>query len=461
MQDFKHITRKKRFTIFDSSRPIQENKRIEPANEMRPCLPEPPARPFMTRFRYPLLFLAVVALLTPVFAILFNYGPKAAKAAISWLNTDARQPSDASESVSPASFAAADRLLGSASLQGEQLAARTEHGETLYFSIMPGLQKHVHDYMAANKVPYGVFIAIEPSTGRILAMTSYSAIDAEWGRKAFYETYPMASLFKIVTASAALENGKINPQSVIHFRGNAVSENPKYWEPGPKGRSNAMDVTCAMGKSVNPVYGKIASDIAGKNAVMQYVQKFGFNQALFPETPVRQSSTCDPADRTTLMRMGAGLEHDVRISPLHAASMMAAIANGGAMMSPRLTDRIVTPKGKVQNGQPAREIRRIVTSETAGALTRMLSSTVTTGTSRKAFHDRRGKPLMPLDIAAKTGSISGTDPKGHYSWFAAYAPAANPRIALVALVINQNKWKIKSSHVGEQALQEFFKKGGV
>jgi cell division protein FtsI/penicillin-binding protein 2 len=106
--------------------------------------------------------------------------------------------------------------------------------------------------MAANKVPYGAFIAIEPSTGRILAMTSYSAIDAEWGRKAFYETYPMASLFKIVTASAALENGKINPQSVIHFRGNAVSENPKYWEPGPKGRSNSMDVTCAMGKSVKP-----------------------------------------------------------------------------------------------------------------------------------------------------------------------------------------------------------------
>jgi cell division protein FtsI/penicillin-binding protein 2 len=88
----------------------------------------------------------------------------------------------------------------------------------------------------------------------------------------------------------------------------------------------------------------------------------------------------------------------------------------------------------------------------------MLSSTVTTGTSRRAFHDRRGRPRLAVEIAAKTGSITGSDPRGHYSWFAAFAPAHNPRIALVALVINQDKWKIKSAQVGEQALEEFFKR---
>ena len=69
----------------------------------------------------------------------------------------------------------------------------------------------------------------------------------------------------------------------------------------------------------------------------------------------------------------------------------------------------------------------LVTPETAAALTRMLSSTVTTGTSRKAFRDRRGKPRLAVDVAAKTGSIDGTDPKGHYSWFAAFAPAQTPK----------------------------------
>ncbi len=88
----------------------------------------------------------------------------------------------------------------------------------------------------------------------------------------------------------------------------------------------------------------------------------------------------------------------------------------------------------------------------------MLSSTVLTGTSRKAFHDRRGRPLLKVQVAAKTGSIDGKDPKGHYSWFAAFAPIQTPRIALVALVINPDKWKIKASQVGEQALEEFFRR---
>jgi cell division protein FtsI/penicillin-binding protein 2 len=65
--------------------------------------------------------------------------------------------------------------------------------------------------------------------------------------------------------------------------------------------------------------------------------------------------------------------------------------------------------------------------------------------------------LGSISIAAKTGSIDGKDPEGHYSWFAAYAPIENPQIALVALVVNQGKWKIKATHVGEKALETFFK----
>lgn len=65
--------------------------------------------------------------------------------------------------------------------------------------------------------------------------------------------------------------------------------------------------------------------------------------------------------------------------------------------------------------------------------------------------------LASINIAAKTGSIDGKDPAGHYSWFAAYAPIEDPQIALVALVINQDKWRIKASHVGEKALEAFFK----
>ena len=253
-----------------------------------------------------------------------------------------------------------------------------------------------------------------------------------------------------------MESKRITPETVIEFRGKATSENPNYWDTSPRGRNNRTDVTYAMAKSINPVYGRIACDVAGKASVMECVNRFGFNQPLLPGTSVKESTASEPQSSHGLMLMGAGLDHEVKISPLHAAVMMAAIANNGKMMAPTLTDRISDSKGGSREVFAPREIRSLVAPETAKALTRMLSRTVTAGTSRRAFHDRRGRPRLDVEVAAKTGSISGSTPRGHYSWFAAFAPTNNPRIALVALVINQDKWKIKSTQVGELALEEFF-----
>ncbi len=355
-------------------------------------------------------------------------------------------------------FELAGRILENAVVNGDQLTAKTADGLHFNYTIQGGLQKRVYDYLAKNQVPYGVFVAIEPSTGRILGMTAYSSVDPAWTKNSVYGLYPMASLFKIITASAALESRKITPESVIEFRGGSTSETPRYWETSPRGKNNRMDVTYAMGKSINPVYGRIAADIAGKTSVMDSVTRYGFNQELFPGIPAKPSQAEAPQSDNDLMLMGAGLNHDVKISPLHAAVIMSAIANGGRMMAPTLTSSITDDNGRKKETFVPREIRRLVTPETASSLTKMLSSTVQTGTSRKAFHDRSGRPLIDVSVAAKTGSINGSDPKGHYSWFAAFAPMQNPRIALVALVINPDKWKIKASQVGQQALDEFFEK---
>jgi cell division protein FtsI/penicillin-binding protein 2 len=369
---------------------------------------------------------------------------------------EAPKAAEAAKQPPVSSFVLASSLLEEAAGPADQLTARTAEGHILHYTVRGDLQKRVHDFMAAYQVPYGVFVAIEPASGRILGMTSYSSVDPGWSKTAYFDLYPMASLFKIITASAALESRKITPETVIEFRGNSYSENPRFWEASPRGKNNRMDVTYAMGKSINPVYGRLACDIAGKASIMECANRFGFNQALLPGTSAKESTANEPQSNHELMLMGAGLDHEVKISPLHAAVIMAAIANGGKMMAPGLTDSITDGKGADKEQFAPQELRSLVSPETATALTRMLSSTVTNGTSRRAFHDRRGRPLLNVPIAAKTGSIDGSDPRGHYSWFAAFAPAQNPRIALVALVINQDKWRIKSAQVGEQALEEFF-----
>jgi cell division protein FtsI/penicillin-binding protein 2 len=137
---------------------------------------------------------------------------------------------------------------------------------------------------------------------------------------------------------------------------------------------------------------------------------------------------------------------------------MATVANGGVMMTPSFAKEILDAKGTPVFTQKPQPLRTVTTPETAASLARMLSTTVVSGTSRKAFHDRRGRPMFAsLRVAAKTGSIDGKDPAGHYSWFAAYAPMEDPQIAIAALVINENKWRIKATYVGEQALEAFFK----
>jgi cell division protein FtsI/penicillin-binding protein 2 len=458
MKDFKHLSRQNRRTGFSFFNFGRSNKNIpRPGKRPSPLLYFPTGKNSVKLKRL-LVSVAILLALIPVSLLVFKKSLSLGREVLTWMgrSASAANVSESPKKLPVSSFITACSLLDDASGPPNQLTASTAEGDLLHFTIRGDLQKRVHDFLAKNQVPYGVFVAIEPATGRILAMTAHSSVEPGWPKNASFDLYPMASLFKIITASAALESRKITPETVIEFRGNATSENPRYWEASPKGRNNRTDVTYAMGKSMNPVYGRLACDVAGKASVMECVNRFGFNQALLPGTSAKDSTAAEPQSNHELMLMGAGLDHEVKISPLHAAVMMAAIANGGKMMAPGLTDRITDRKGADKDIFTPRELRSLVTPDTATALTRMLSSTVTTGTSRRAFHDRRGRPRIDVEIAAKTGSISGNDPRGQYSWFAAFAPAHNPRIALVALVINQDKWKIKSAQVGEQALEEFF-----
>ncbi|KAF0219477.1 MAG: penicillin-binding protein [Geobacteraceae bacterium] len=448
MRDIKHITTKKQRFKFLTGR------RHSSLNAYKDLIESKPTR---SRLRLILPILATVLALYPIFNLLIS-----AKNAISSVNKNASQPAKEikpySELDTGQSFQLAAQSLHASRFDGNRLTAPLPDGGTIVYAIDKELQQRVTKVMEDYKVPYGVFIAIEPKTGRILAMAGHSSMDPSWEQRSFYNLYPMASLFKIITAAAALEQNKVTPDTVFAFRGRLTSENPRYWDVNPRGRNQQMALSTAMGKSVNPVFGRLASDVVGRDPIVSCVERFGFNQILFPGSPTTPSRAVTPQNDTELKLMGAGLCREVKISPLHAASIMAAIANSGVMMQPVLAQEIINVKGETVFTDNPQPVRRLVSPETAGQLARMLTTTVSSGTSRKVFHDRRGRPkLASISIAAKTGSIDGKDPAGHYSWFAAYAPANDPQIALAALVINQDKWRIKATLVGEQALEAFFK----
>lgn len=356
----------------------------------------------------------------------------------------------------PELFPLACSLLPEAKEDSGVLTAYTPDGTQLRYSIDSALQKEVDRYLSSNRPAYALFIAMEPSSGRILGFAT-SSKDPDWGTNAVYRTYPMASLFKMITAASALELNKITPSTEMAYRGKAISENAQNWDPRPKGGSRSIDMTDAMGKSVNPVYGKLASDILGKNALAATCNNFGFNRPLVPGIPAIPSRAALPDSRIGLRISGSGLDHELKVSPLHAASITAAFANNGVMMTPRIVDS-ASKDGKEAAIAPPGALMQVVQPKVAEDLTRMMLTTVTTGTSRKAFGTTDGRRLLSvMKVAAKTGTINGNDPAGQHTWFAAYAPAAKPRIAVLALVINEGKWRIKASNVGEHALTTFFR----
>jgi hypothetical protein len=101
--------------------------------------------------------------------------------------------------------------------------------------------------------------------------------------------------------------------------------------------------------------------------------------------------------------------------------------------------------------------RDTVLPETANAVVRMMVKTVEMGTSRRTFGTPERTPLLSdMDVAGKTGSLSGWTPSVHFEWFAGVAPVGAPRLALSALVVNDSRWKIKGSYVGKEAFNTYF-----
>jgi penicillin-binding protein A len=330
------------------------------------------------------------------------------------------------------------------------------NGSRVTLSLNEELQAQIFNLFRRFDPLYGVFAAMEPDTGRVVALVGYrrgGECDPWLPLKAIY---PAASLIKVVTASAAIERGKVSPQDEISYRGGiyGITRGGIHTRDGrgiPK-----MTLEEAIARSANAVFGKVAVNHVGGPVLEEYLAKFGFGQKIPFDLPVEPSWGQVPKDDYELARTGAGFG-EVYVSPLHVAMIMSAIASGGAMPRPVLIDRIEDNDGEPLYEASPVKWRDTVLPETANAVVRMMVKTVEMGTSHRTFGSPERTPLLhDMDVAGKTGSLSGWTPSVHFEWFAGVAPVGSPRLALSALVVNDNRWKIKGSYVGKEAFNSYF-----
>jgi peptidoglycan glycosyltransferase len=296
----------------------------------------------------------------------------------------------------------------------------------------------------------GAVVAIEPSTGKVRVMVSIPEYDpnlipSQIGQlnrdranqpllnRTTQELYPPGSTFKVVTASAALDTGAVKPETVID--GSSPKEISGVPLENAGGESfGAISVTDALTNSVNTVWAQIGERI-GRDTLVEYMKRFGFYedpQLDYPGSQMIPSGIIngdgdyvdDGFDAGRVAIGQGGLEGEIRSGPLQMAEVAAAIGNGGRLMKPRLTDRIVRKDGRVKEKiQP--DLQAVVMKpETAEQLRAMMSRVVEEGTGTAAA-------LEGIPVAGKTGTAEvGANREFTQPWFICFAPVENPRMAV-------------------------------
>ena len=334
---------------------------------------------------------------------------------------------------------------------GERFASITPR-DNLVFYTLTELQEFVTRTVANAGATHVAVVAMEPKTGAILAVAGKSPTIPNIE---YHAGFPAASLFKVVTAAAAVEEMGIEPNTQITFRGGTYTLNQFNYLPNPRTDRRMMTVGEAMGRSCNPVFGHIGIKYLDGSILARYAQRFGFNRSLQFEASLPSSTAEIPAeDLFELSRTAAGFG-EIRISPIHAAALVSGIANGGLLPKPRIIDRIVTADGATLEQSRPEALQRIVQPSTAASVLEMMRYTTTIGTSRREFM-RGGQPALgAIDVAGKTGTLSGSNPPGLNNWFIGVAPVQNPEIAVAVITVDATH-SSKASRLGRLVMQRFF-----
>ncbi len=334
-------------------------------------------------------------------------------------------------------------------------------GASVYLTIDPRAQAAAYAALAALGKPAAA-VAIDPSTGAILALASYptfdpnlyatldsgqlAKIDKQYRtnpsepllNRAINDTFPPGSTFKIITSSTAYSTGKVaNPATTIPAPvafplpgSSSVIHNDNF---GPCANGSPQIIE-AFTLSCNTAFAKLGVRLGGP-ALVHYAGQFGFNNPNLtiplPVSPsVIPSNLKDPAETA---QSAIGQFNDV-LTPLEEAMMAATVANHGVLMRPYMVQEVRAPDQEVvQNTQPT-QMGRVVSAQVASYLAQMM--TAVTHRPEGTAYLTAGPPATSIPIAGKTGTAqngaTGSNPDD--AVFTCFAPIDNPQIAVGVIV---------------------------
>ncbi|MCD4814662.1 tetratricopeptide repeat protein [bacterium] len=354
-----------------------------------------------------------------------------------------------------------------------------------------GLERSLNTYLPGNSVTLtidstwqraadqamgwrkGSLVALNPKTGEILAMVNHpsfnpNSIDRDWKKivrnknqplknRAMEGLYKPGSIFKIITAAAALES-ELNMDHIfpVNCTGAVRFSGKTFWCWRRHGSIDSLQA--ALDTSCNMAMAEVGFSL-GPDRLYEYSNKFGFGA---PITCSFQSKVLDLSfplatsvapmvndDRYALADRSCGLGQDIAISPLHAAMLAATIANQGKMMSPFFIKEIKNIKGDLLGQGVPSILRTPISPDSAKQIQHFMIDTVRHGIGRKAA-------VEGITVAGKTGT-TGDSRQGLNGWFICFAPAENPQVAVAVYAEKEGTGMDMAAPIARRFLQSVLK----
>ncbi|GAA1620774.1 MULTISPECIES: penicillin-binding transpeptidase domain-containing protein [Brevibacterium] len=337
---------------------------------------------------------------------------------------------------------------------GSFFTGEQPRGAAVELTVDPDVQQAAWDGLGNQT---GAAVALDPKTGKILAMASTPGWDPnpiashnpDEARSAFEQLnndpenpaynraiggnlYPPGSTFKVLVAAAALESGDYTPDSRLN--GPATLDLPQTTATISNSHAGACrgggrpTLAESLAESCNTSFASLGMDL-GEDAIAEQAAKFGFGQDLSIPLTVTPSTFPSDLNPPQLAQSSLG-QFEVRSTPMQMAMMTAGIANDGRMMKPELVNRVLNANTlePITETRPT-ELSRPVSGQTAEELNTIMQGVVTDGTASVA-------QIPGVQVAAKTGTAQHAQGAAPHAWFISFAPADDPQIAVAVVVEN-------------------------
>ncbi len=335
----------------------------------------------------------------------------------------------------------------------DAVSRATVPGGNVFTTINPKAQRAAFQGLGGKR---GAVAAIEPTTGRILALASTPSYDpngitgtgpatvADWTRlnadttqpmlnRALRQTYPPGSTFKVVTLAAALQYGLYSGVDVPTNSPDPYTpkdtDHPITNESASDACTNAT-LAYALQVSCNTVFGKAGVDVGEQNMV-RMAEALGFNQSsqTIPVGVARSNFDTDLTSQAFLALSSIG-QYDTAATPLEMAQVAAAVANNGTLMQPRLVDKLTRADGSTVRTFGNRTFSRPFSADVAAQIQQAMVGVVDSGTGTNA-------QIPGVVVGGKTGTAqNGVGNSGTpYAWFISYAKPSATAASPVAVAV--------------------------